>query len=405
MKTRTDMNSFREFLSESKNLHMEHIEDAIFNEGSKGTVEAIRFLESVTDMLSGNSKSSVNITVKWDGAPAVFAGVNPENGKFFVGSKSVFNKTTPKINYTNADIDKNHPGGLGTTLKVALKELKKLNIEGVLQGDVMFTSDGIEVQDIDGESHITFQPNTITYAVPSNSDLAKVIKRAKIGVIWHTKYTGKTMATMKAGFNPNISKLGKSSSVWYDNASFKDTSGASTFTKAEVKTMRGLIDAAKKKFKAAGSFIDELHNSDLVSEVKIYGNAQIRKGTSSLSAADFQKRMEDKMQTAIDNLKTDRAKDRKQKVMDTSMKFLSKNRKKLQSVFDLHDSLTQAKIYTVRKLEKVKNLGTFIKTENGFKVTAPEGFVAIDKPSGNALKLVDRLEFSKLNFTVSKNWT
>ena len=405
MKTRTDMNSFREFLSESKNLHMEHIEDAIFNEGSKGTVEAIRFLESVTDMLSGNSKSSVNITVKWDGAPAVFAGVNPENGKFFVGSKSVFNKTTPKINYTNADIDKNHPGGLGTTLKVALKELKKLNIEGVLQGDVMFTSDGIEVQDIDGESHITFQPNTITYAVPSNSDLAKVIKRAKIGVIWHTKYTGKTMATMKAGFNPNISKLGKSSSVWYDNASFKDTSGASTFTKAEVKTMRGLIDAAKKKFKAAGSFIDELHNSDLVSEVKIYGNAQIRKGTSSLSAADFQKRMEDKMQTAIDNLKTDRAKDRKQKVMDTSMKFLSKNRKKLQSVFDLHDSLTQAKIYTVRKLERVKNLGTFIKTENGFKVTAPEGFVAIDKPSGNALKLVDRLEFSKLNFTVSKNWT
>ena len=399
------MNSFREFLSESKNLHMEHIEDAIFNEGSKGTVEAIRFLESVTDMLSGNSKSSVNITVKWDGAPAVFAGVNPENGKFFVGSKSIFNKTTPKINYTNADIDKNHPGGLGTTLKVALKELKKLKIEGVLQGDVMFTSDGIEVQDIDGESHITFQPNTITYAVPSNSDLAKVIKRAKIGVIWHTKYTGKTMATMKAGFNPNISKLGKSSSVWYDNASFKDTSGASTFTKAEVKTMRGLIDAAKKKFKAAGSFIDELQNSDLVSEVKIYGNAQIRKGSSSLSAADFQKRMEDKMQTAIDNLKTDRAKERKQKVMDTSMKFLSRNRKKLQSVFDLHDSLTQAKIYTVRKLEKVKNLGTFIKTENGFKVTAPEGFVAIDKPSGNALKLVDRLEFSKLNFTVSKNWT
>lgn len=405
MKTRTDMNSFREFLSESKNLHMEHIEDAIFNEGSKGTVEAIRFLESVTDMLSGNSKSSVNITVKWDGAPAVFAGVNPENGKFFVGSKSIFNKTTPKINYTNADIDKNHPGGLGTTLKVALKELKKLNIEGVLQGDVMFTSDGVEVQDIDGESHITFQPNTITYAVPSNSDLAKVIKRAKIGVIWHTKYTGKTMATMAAGFNPNISKLGKSSSVWYDNASFKDTSGASTFTKAEVKTMRGLIDAAKKKFKAAGSFIDELQNSDLVSEVKIYGNAQIRKGSSSLSAADFQKRMEDKMQTAIDNLKTDRAKERKQKVMDTSMKFLSRNRKKLQSVFDLHDSLTQAKIYTVRKLEKVKNLGTFIKTENGFKVTAPEGFVAIDKPSGNALKLVDRLEFSKLNFTVSKNWT
>ena len=405
MKTRTEMNSFRAFLSESKNLHMEHLEDAIFNEGSAGTVEAIRFLESVTEMLSGNSKSSVNITVKWDGAPAVFAGVNPENGKFFVGSKSVFNKTTPKINYTNADIDKNHPGGLGATLKVALKELKKLNITGVLQGDIMFTSDSIEVQDIDGESHITFQPNTITYAVPSNSDLAKVIKRAKIGVIWHTKYTGKTMATMKAGFNPNVKKLQKPSSVWYDNASFKDTSGASTFTKAEVKSVQKLITDVKSKFKAAGRFVDELHNSDLISEVKIYGNAQIRQGTSSLSAADFQKRMKDKMQTAIDNLKTDRAKERKQKTMDETMKFLTRNRKKLQSVFDLHDSITKAKIYIVRKLERVKNLGTFIRTENGFKVTAPEGFVAIDKPSGNALKLVDRLEFSKLNFTVSKNWT
>ena len=399
------MNSFRAFLSESKNLHMEHLEDAIFNEGSAGTVEAIRFLESVTEMLSGNSKSSVNITVKWDGAPAVFAGVNPENGKFFVGSKSVFNKTTPKINYTNADIDKNHPGGLGATLKVALKELKKLNITGVLQGDIMVTSDSIEVQDIDGESHITFQPNTITYAVPSNSDLAKVIKRAKIGVIWHTKYTGKTMATMKAGFNPNVKKLQKPSSVWYDNASFKDTSGASTFTKAEVKSVQKLITDVKSKFKAAGRFVDELHNSDLISEVKIYGNAQIRQGTSSLSAADFQKRMKDKMQTAIDNLKTDRAKERKQKTMDQTMKFLTRNRKKLQSVFDLHDSITKAKIYIVRKLERVKNLGTFIRTENGFKVTAPEGFVAIDKPSGNALKLVDRLEFSKLNFTVSKNWT
>ena len=398
------MKLFSTFLSESKNLHMEHIEDAIFNEGSKGTVEAIRFLESVTEMLTGNSKSSVNITVKWDGAPAVFAGVNPENGKFFVGSKSIFNKT-PKINYTNADIDKNHPGGLGNTLKVALKELKKLNITGVLQGDVMFTSDSIEVQDIDGESHVTFQPNTITYAVPSNSDLAKVIKRAKIGVIWHTKYTGKTMATMKAGFNPNISKLGKSSSVWYDNASFKDTSGASTFTKAEVETMRGYIDAVKKKFKSAGSFIDDLNNSDLVSDVKIYGNTQIRTGSSSLSAADFQKHMEDKMQTTIDTLKTDKAKAMKQKKMDDTMKFLSRNRKKLQSVFDLHDSLTQAKIFIVRKLEKVKSLGTFIKTDTGFDVTTPEGFVAIDRPSGNVLKLVDRLEFSKLNFTVPKNWS
>ena len=135
------MKSFNAFtLSESKNLHMEHLEDSIFNEGSKGAVNALKFAESVADMLAGNAASSFNVTVKWDGAPAVFCGINPENGKFFVGTKSVFNKT-PKINYTNADIDANHghSKGLSDTLKIALANLKDLNIKGVLQGDVMFT--------------------------------------------------------------------------------------------------------------------------------------------------------------------------------------------------------------------------------------------------------------------------
>ena len=177
---------------------MEHLEDSVFNEGSSVIVDAIRFLESVTDMLSGSSKGKVNITVKWDGAPAVFAGTHPETKKFFVGTKSIFNKN-PKINYTNADIDQTHGDspGLASKLKTSLQYLKGLNIKGILQGDLLFTEGDISTTSLDGEDHITFQPNTITYAVPTDSKLAKQMLSAKIGVVCDTKYTGRDMENMK----------------------------------------------------------------------------------------------------------------------------------------------------------------------------------------------------------------
>ena len=144
-----------------KNVHLEHIEDEIINRGVAGGREAINFLRSLRDMLAGHSATKVNVTTKWDGAPAIFCGINPENGKFFVGTKSVFNKDA-KLNYTDNDIDRNHPGeGLNDKLKVALAYLPKLGIKGVLQGDMMFTKNDLERQQIQGENYITFQPNTI----------------------------------------------------------------------------------------------------------------------------------------------------------------------------------------------------------------------------------------------------
>ena len=133
------MFSFKGFQTQDKNTHLEHLEDDIINRGAKGGENAINFLKSVRNMLAGSS-GGVNMTVKWDGAPAIICGVNPENGKFFVGTKSVFNKT-PKINYTSADIARNHPGGVGSKLQVALRELKKLGIRGILQGDCLFTGE------------------------------------------------------------------------------------------------------------------------------------------------------------------------------------------------------------------------------------------------------------------------
>ena len=172
------MYSFKQYLSESKNTHLEHLEDEIINNGYQGGVNAVEFLKSLRNMLIGSSGHKVNVSVKWDGAPAVICGVNPENGKFFVGSKSVFN-VTPKINYTPADIRKNHTGGLADKLQVALRELRKLNIKGVVQGDFLYTPDEIKTATIRGEKVITFTPNTITYAIPSNSNLASRILKSK----------------------------------------------------------------------------------------------------------------------------------------------------------------------------------------------------------------------------------
>ena len=174
------------FLTEDKNTHLEHLEDDILNNGMAGGQNAINFLSSLSDMLQGSTQRRMNVTVKWDGKPAIFAGTNPENGKFFVGGKHIFNKT-PKINYTVADIKKNHgTGGLAHKLTVALKTFPALGIPGIWQGDLLYTDDDLGRETMDGEKMLVFTPNTITYAIPDHSILAAKIKRSKIGVVWHT---------------------------------------------------------------------------------------------------------------------------------------------------------------------------------------------------------------------------
>ena len=135
-----------------KNLHLEHLEDEIINFGVDGGRAAINFLRSLRDMLAGSSRSSVNMTVKWDGAPALFAGVDPEDGKFFVAKKSVFN-VNPKLYKTAGEIDADLSGTLNSKFKVALSELRKLGIKGVLQGDLMFTDD-LSDESIDGIKYL-----------------------------------------------------------------------------------------------------------------------------------------------------------------------------------------------------------------------------------------------------------
>ena len=238
------MNNFFNFLAEAKenkNVHLEHIEDEVLNGGVNGARSAINFLQSLRNMLAGHAQSKVNVTTKWDGAPAIFCGINPENGKFFVGTKGVFN-ANPKLNYTDEDIDNNHPSaGLNSKLKVALRYLPKLGIKGVLQGDMMFTKGDIDNEVIEGQSYIIFQPNTIVYAVPSETKLAKTMLSAQLGVVFHTSYTGKKMADMKASFNIDIGRLTPTKDVWFRDASFTDASGSATFTEEETQSLTTIL--------------------------------------------------------------------------------------------------------------------------------------------------------------------
>ena len=405
------MFTFRKFLREAKggkNLHLEHLEDAIVNDGSAGMKEALAFAESLLDMLSGNAKSSHGVTVKWDGAPAVFCGINPENGKFFVGTKSVFN-VTPKINYTNADIDANHSGGLADKLKVALECLPKLGITDVLQGDMMYTKDDLKTETIDGESHVTFTPNTITYAVASSSKLAKQINASKMGIVFHTKYTGTEMASMKASFGVDASSLKQTRDVWFEDANLKDESGVATFTDRESTSVLSKITNAKRMAdRATLSTIDAIvSDAEFSMLLKTYYNTLVRNGnigTPSVIYAGFREYMEQRFDVAILKLKTERGKKAKEDQKKKMLSFIRSNSKSLIKVFAIQQAIRDIKLDLLRQVQKVKSIGTFIRTNNGFKVTAPEGYVAIDRISNTAYKLVDRMTFSRANFNAAKNW-
>jgi len=406
------MISFKETLNEDKNTHLEHLEDEIINNGVAGAKTAILFLDSLKDMLSGSSAGKTVVTVKWDGAPAVFAGINPENGKFFVATKSLFNKT-PKINYTNADIALNHgSGGLSDKLKVALKHLPELGMKGIFQGDIMFTKDDLAQENIDGVSSLTFTPNTITYAVPDDSKLASTIRKSKIGVVWHTQYTGSTIADLSASFGVNANAFKKSKNVWFDDANLDNVSGAATLSSAEVKSIENKIKMTKGALKQCGKFINLLKkdttNFSIAALLKVFFNTKIRAGihlsdTKKLQK-DFHKYYIDRVVKEMDAKKTDKGKQKFKDFKKEAEKTFKKKSKEVYFTIATYLGIVDTKAMIIKQLEKVKGIGTFLRTADGFKVTAPEGYVAIDSADGSAVKLVDRLGFSHANFTIAKNW-
>ena len=408
------MKNLRTYITEAKNVHMEHLEDLVLNKGIEGAREIFKFMSELGRMLQGDSTSKVSATVKWDGAPAIFAGVDPKDGKFFIAKKGLFN-VNPKLYKTDKEIDADISGPLANKFKLALAEFAKLGIrKGVIQGDLMFAQGDKTNQKIDGKTYITFHPNTIVYAVPPASGLGSSIRRAKIGVVWHTKYSGTSLKNMKATFGQPIAKmLKKKPSVWSTDATYKDMSGQATMTAAETKEFKGHLSAAGSLLRtiptAALTLISE--NEDVLVMVKTYNNSKVRAGetiTNTTShATGLIKFIDDKFKKQEDERKTEKGKEavreRKKELVGPLMQVGPSN---LAKIFDFMNLIVEAKNIIIKKMNQAESIGTFLKTSKGYKVTSPEGFVAIDKTSGGAVKLVDRLEFSRANFSadVVKGW-
>ena len=405
------MKTFKKFVAEQKNTHMTHIEDKVLYGGVKGTRDAIMALRSLRDMMRGNH--SGNVSVKWDGAPAVFCGTDPTDGKFFVAKKGIFNKN-PKVYKTNADIDADTSGDLAKKLKLALKHFSGLGIKGVIQGDLLFTKSDLKSEKIDGVDYVAFHPNKIVYAVEKNSQDAREIRAAKIGVVWHTTYIGDSFETMRASYGVDVTKLKKTSDVWQQDAMLRDLTSVATLSEKETAAVNKHLSEAGKLFnQVKSSTLRELEaNRKLAEMIEQFNNTFVRANTQIGDTTQHVRNLisfiHNKYQKEIDSKKTEKGKQSWKDKQSEVMKFFSSdNRKSLKAMFDLQKAIVAAKLLLINKLNSIKNIKTFLKTTKGFRSTEPEGYVAIDKLAGNAVKLVNRYEFSTNNFdpTILAGWS
>lgn len=391
-----------------KNTHLEHLEDEILNNGHAGGEKAIKILRELGKYLSGLGGPSVSITTKWDGAPAIVCGTDPADGKFFVGTKSVFNANDPKICKTQSDVQRLYDGVLAAKLSTALRLLANTGIKGVLQGDLMFTNDK-KRETIQNKTYITFRPNTITYAVDPNTPLGAQIGNADIGIVFHTKYTGPSIAQMTASFDVKEGDFVSGGQVWAQRATFTDVTGQAAFSAQEKESYDAAVNKAEGSLKVASGIADAIQSGgtlDFDTEFKKFFNNYIKTGMGNppvkKAYQDFMVHLGQEFDKSIMKLKTLSAQQKKAEKWLTMIDFMESNQRAFEMLIATYFNLQSAKNIIVEKLQQVKSLSMFVETSDGYQVTNPEGFVAIS--GGNAVKLIDRLEFSRLNFTVPKNW-
>ena len=403
-----------------KNLHLEHIEDEIFNFGSDGLRSSIEFINSLSDMLAGSTSRALNVTTKFDGAPAIFCGTDPEDGKFFIGTKGVFNKE-PKVVKEKGDIaELGYKGSLAVRLEICLEHLSKLEIEGVLQGDLMFINQDLQKTLIGGKQYTTFQPNTIVYATdPLQGDMDKIINKSELGIVFHTTYRGNTLPEMSASFGADISSLKKVPEVWVSSAEYRNLSGTATLTSRENTIVYALMKKTGEKFRKYNTnkldsflqFQKGLPTNMIGAGIKTYINSRIRQGKKignpKKEASGYKKYFEDFVyDRVILKLKSENAIANRTKQLNENLKKIKSFLPTIEGAFEMYNNLVDAKTLIIDKLNKGprKLSNTFVRTDFGYQVVNDEGYVAINTEKGNAVKLVDRLEFSYNNFNGIKNW-
>jgi hypothetical protein len=390
--------------------HLEHLEDEMLNYGVEGCNASVSFLKELMKMLGKKADATGFLQTKWDGAPSVICGKSPTTGMFFVGTKSVFNKTEPKTCYSEEQIDIWYDGDLATKLKYSLKYFQELDFDGVIQGDLLFTDDTLETKTVDGTQYYMFRPNTITYAAPVDSPLGKQIRSAKIGVVFHTHYTGDELASMQARAGAKVASSKEVICIQNDTPINKVT-----LTPTEIADLNRHITKIERMCQICGPFLDDLVSNfgttgdakfHISSYLKQFFNAEIRDrrnvGNIDETIDALVNFYDDKMQKELAKIKTPANRVKKCNLVYQSENYILNNVYKFKAMLALYKEFQMIKQKIIDKLDHLEQFKTFVQTENGYKVTTPEGYVL--HQDGSMIKLVNRLEFAYNNFTLQKQW-
>ena len=388
--------------------HLEHLEDEMLNYGVEGCKAAVSFLKELKKML-GHQESAGFMQTKWDGAPSVICGTDPQTGMFFVGTKSVFAKTNPKLCYSEEQIDGWYEGDLAEKLKFSLRYFSTLGITGVVQGDLLFTSD-IKRETINGELLYTFRPNTITYGIPVDHPIGRAAGRAKIGVVFHTHYTGDVVADMQARAGADVK--GSTDALVVQNDTPMHRVG---FSKTEMRKFDTYISKIERMCSVCGDFLDELvaktgttgdAKFHIASYLKQFFNNEIKNARtiSNVDEAmyDMLNFYEEKTSKELAKIKTVANLTKKRNLVYGSQNYVVENVYKFKAMLALYKELQAVKQMVIDKLDHLEEFRTFVQTDKGYKVTTPEGYVL--HKDGSMIKFVNRLEFAYNNFTLQKQW-
>ncbi|MBT9159051.1 MAG: hypothetical protein DDT26_00300 [Dehalococcoidia bacterium] len=386
------MKSYSEYLIEAK-THLEHAEEFILNSGKAGLALAVKQMRGTIKQLSGHSKSAVNITVKYDGAPAIFFGIDPADGKYFVGTKTIFNKE-PVLIKSPSDAP---AGELGEKLSAAIEHFPKLGLKrGMILGDLMFTASSLKTATIESKAYLTFKPNTILYAVPAETPLAATMKAAKIGIVWHTQFAGDSIASMKPLAGKPISQgLRQHKDVWHDDVKIKDLSGTATMTTELTAELLAELNAIEKN---AAQISDDLitrvaTNNSTVALIKKFINQNVRAAkpieADEKFVADLRTFLASQFPSDGKSIET-RA---------PAKVLFDHSNAEIKKLFHVIALIVDVKLKIIKHLDRLTSLGTFVETKNGLEVVGHEGFVISDRLGKNMMKLVDRMEFSRYNFS------
>jgi hypothetical protein len=398
----------------TQNKHLEHLEDELINYGYNGYLASKDLIEGFVKELGGRPTGNLKVTTKWDGAPAVVCGIDPESGNFFVGTKSVFNKKETKVNFTEEDIDRNHGHipDLAIKLKYCLKYFPELKVKGVIQGDLLFSKEDIQTKNIDGESFYTATPNTLTYAWPVDSDLGKAVKAAKVGVVFHTYYSGgNTLVDMSAGFGVDQFNLKSTKNVFLASATVDNISAKSGLTSAEERILKSIVAVVSRNAPVAKQFLEVIAHEatkqfTLGYTMKRFTNSYVKDGKTINNTKQFidgfTTAFKKSLVEKVESLKTEKSKQQYRDVLANGLSYLEDNQRAFKAFIVMYNSFTNAKNLINKKLAGLSDTKVFLRSGDTFVTTKPEGYVAI--VDGKAVKIVDRLEFSRANFSLEKAW-